>query len=177
MNDRRKTEKERMKVQIYTCTHILTGFLNILPKQRLLDMLNGPLRGALHINEEFLSINESELCSLNGTKVTLESAYVNKTNILFAREVEDTTGKTEYKLYPFVSKTPIAVRLYLPLYTLTGDMYLAESQRLPAILNSSDRFSALTKVQILSTTGTSESVPFVAVNMTKIHFLEEVVVN
>jgi hypothetical protein len=168
----------RLKVRLYTSAHIVDGYIGVLPKQRLLDILNGVLRGALRTGEEFLQVNEAKLCSADGTKVTLQSAYINRASILFAREIED--GQTRglgsevgHKPYPFVSKSAAAVRLYMPLYTLTGQMHCAKGQRLPDVLNTRERFLALTNVQIVPSGGSSESVSFVAVNKEQIISLEE----
>jgi hypothetical protein len=168
----------RLKVRLYTSAHIVDGYIHVLSKQRLLDILNGVLRGALRSDEEFLQVSEAELCSSDGTKVTLQFAYINRANILFAREIEDgqtqgSGGEVRHKLYPFVSKSPAAVRLYMPLYTLSGQMHCAKGQRLSDVLNTRERFLALTNVQVASSGGSSESVGFVAVNKQQIISLEE----
>jgi hypothetical protein len=169
----------RLKVRLYTSAHILDGYIDVLPKQRLLDILNGVLRGALRTKGGFLQVSEAELCSSDGTKVTLQSAYINRANILFAREIEDGQtqglgGEVGHKLYPFVSKSPAAVRLYMPLYTLTGQMHCAKGQRPSDVLNTGERFLALTNVQIAPATGTESVVSFVAINKAQIFCLEEV---
>lgn len=170
---------ERLKVQAYTPTHIFTGYVRILPEQRLIDILNGALRGTLRTNKEFLPVSEVEMCSLDGTRVTLQSVYINKANILFARETEDSQtwqlgGKVGHKLYPFVSKSPVPVRLYIPSYTLTGEMHCAKGQSVWNALNSGMRFLPLTNVEIFPSAGSSESgVSFVGVNKGRIVSLEE----
>jgi len=168
----------RLKVRLYTSAHILDGYIRMLPEKRLLDILNGVLRGTLRTDEEFLQVSEAELCSSDGTKVTLQSAYISKANILFAREIEDGQtqglgGEVRHKLYPFVSKSAAAVRLCMPLYTLTGQMHCAKGQRLSDVLNTGEKFLALTNVQIASSGGNSESVSFLAVNKEQIISLEE----
>ena len=174
----------KLKVRLYTSARIVDGYIDVLPKQRLLDILNGVLRGTLRTDEQFLQVSEAELCSLNGTKVTLQSAYINKANVLFAREIEDCQikqlnsmvwpgGKVPHKLYPFVSKSAATVRLYMPLYTLTGQMHCAKGQRLYDVLNTGERFLALTNVQIVPSGGSSESVSFLAINKEQIISLEE----
>jgi hypothetical protein len=170
---------ERLKVRLHTSAHIVDGYIHVLPKQRLLDILNGVLRGTLRTDEQFLQVSEAELCSLDGTKVTLQSAYINRANILFAREIEDVQtqglgGEVRHKLYPFVSKSSISVRLCMPLYTLTGQMHCAEGQHLSDLLNRGERFLALTNVQIAPARGAESMVSFVAINKAQIISLEEV---
>jgi len=170
----------KLKVRLYTSAHILDGYIDVLPKQRLLDILNGVLRGALRTKGGFLQVSEAELCSSDGRKATLQSAYINRANILFAREIEDGQtqglgGEVGHKLYPFVSKSPAAVRLYMPLYTLTGQMHCAKGQRPSDVLNTGERFLALTNVQISPARSTDESVvSFLAINKAKILCFEEV---
>jgi hypothetical protein len=83
------------------------------------------------------------------------------------------SGKVRHRLYPFVSKSPLSVRLYMPFYTLTGQMHCFEGQPLSDLLNTGERFLALTNVQIVPSGGSSESVSFVAVNKEQIISLEE----
>ena len=169
----------RLKIRLYTSAHIVfDGYVRVLPEQRLLDVLNGVLGGALRAKGEFLQVSEVELCSLDGRKVTLQSAYINRTNILFAREIED--GQTRqpgseagHKLYPFISKSAMAAKLYMRFYTLTGKMHFAEGEGVGNVLSSGMRFFPLTDAEIVSSEGSSESVGFVAVNKEQILSVEE----
>ena len=169
----------RLKVRVYTFAHILNGYVQVLPRQRLVDILNGVLRGALRTDEEFLQVSEAEVCSLEGRKVTMQSAYINKADILFASEIEEGQSRelgkeVGHKLYPYVSKSPMAVKLYMPMYTLTGQMHCAGGQRLADVLESATRFVPLTDVAISPVAGGSESrLDFVAVNKEQIIMLQE----
>jgi len=102
--------------------------------------------------------------------VTRQSAHINKASILFVREIDNsqTKGEVGHRPYPFVSKLSIAVRLYMPLYTLTGEMHCAWGQHLSDLLNKGVRFLAFTNVQIAPARGTDESVSFVAINKAQI---------
>ena len=172
-------EIERLKVRAYTSIHNFTGCIRVLPQQRLLDVLNGVLRGALRTNEEFLLVSDVEMCSLDGRKVTLQSAYINKASILFVKEIEkgqarQLNRKVGHKLYPFVNKSTIAVKAYMPFYTLTGQIHYAKGKGLWEMLNSEMRFLPLTDVEICPSAGRSEPrVSFVAVNKEQILSLEE----
>lgn len=174
-----ETVKEKwVKLQIYTPTHTCTGSVYCPRQQRLLDMLNG-LPGLLHVRDEFLPVSGAEICYPDGKEATVQSAHVNKANILFIREVEDGQtqglgGQVGHKPYPYVPKPSVAVKLCMPLYTMTGKMHCTERRRVADVLNSEQRFIALTNVEICPLAGNSESgVSFVAVNKEQILSLAE----
>ena len=168
-----------MRVQIYTPTHICIGHVHCPDQRRLLDVLNGLLRGTLHTNTEFLPMSTVDMRFTDGRELTLQSAYINKANILFVREIESHQtmapgGEVGHKPYPFVPKRSAEVTLYMPLYTLTGRMHCAKGKRVWDVLNSGLRFLPLTNVEISHSAGGSESgVTFIAVNKGQILFLEE----
>jgi len=79
-----------------------------------------------------------------------------------------------HKPYPFVGKSSTAVRLYLPSFTLTGQMQCAKGKRVWDVLNLGMRFLPLTDVEIYPSAGSSESgVSFIAVNKSQVLSLEE----
>lgn len=162
------------KVQIYTPTHICTGYVSCPRQRRLLDMLNGiPFN-----SDEFLAVSFAEIRSPDGKGAAAKSARINKANILFLKEIGDEHrglgGEVEHKVYPFVPKSGKAVKLYMPLYTLTGQMHCTERRRVSDMLNSEPRFFALTNVEICPSVGSTESgVGFVAVNKGQVILLEE----
>ncbi|GAI16466.1 unnamed protein product, partial [marine sediment metagenome] len=103
-----KTDKgKRVKVQIYTPTHICAGYVYCPGQRRLLDVLNGVLAGELRVSDEFLPVSEAEMRSPDGTEATVQSVHINKANILFVREIEDGQsrglgGRVGHKPYPYV---------------------------------------------------------------------------
>jgi len=174
------TKKENwVKVQIYTPTHICIGSVYCPRQQRLLDMLNG-IPTTASINDEFMPVSEAEIHYPDGTEAAVPSVHINKANILFIREVEDGQaqglgGKVGHKPYPYLPK-PItkAVKLQMPLYTLAGQIRCSERTQVSDVLNSEDRFLALTDVEICPLPGSSESgVSFLAVNKGQILSLAE----
>ena len=175
----KKADKEKWaKVQIYTPTHTCTGYVYCPCQQRLLDALNGiPIRASF--NYKFLPVSEAEIRYPDGKEETVQSVHINKANILFVREVEDGQtqglgGQVGHKVYPYVPKPSVAVKLCMPLYTMTGQMHCTERRRVADVLNSEQRFIALTNVEICPLAGKSESgVSFVAVNKEQILSLAE----
>ncbi|GAH60849.1 unnamed protein product, partial [marine sediment metagenome] len=105
----------------------------------------------------FLPMSQVE-CSaaVTGEVVTVPSAYINKANILFVKDysagsqIGPYTGPKylEPKLYPFIRKSPIAVRVFLPFYTLTGQMHCAKGKGVADVLDSGLRFFPMTNVEI-----------------------------
>jgi len=173
-----KTVQEKwVKVQIYTPTHIWTAYA-CCRQGRLLDFLNSVSGRGLRTNKEYLPFSEVKMKSLlDGSEVTMQSAYSNKANILFVREIESSQtrglgGQVGHKPYPFVDKSSTVVRLYLPSYTLTGQMHCAKGDHIWDVLNSELRFLPLTNVEICSS-GSESGVSFIAVNKGQILCLEE----
>ena len=172
-----KTDKEQWaKVQIYTPTHICTGYVYCPRQRRLLDLLNGiPFN-----SDEFLTVSFPLICTPDGTEVAVQSAHINKANILFLKEIGDEHSGLGSQVgpqpYPYVAKsTNKAVKLYMPLYTLTGQIQCTERRRVVDVLLNSDlRFFALTNVDICPLAGKSESgINFLAVNKGQILSLAE----
>jgi len=173
-------DKEKWaKVQIYMPTHICTGYVYCSHRRRLLDVLNGIPAGPLHISDEFLPVSEAKIPSPDGKEASVKSTHINKANILFLKEIggghRGLGGQVGHKPYPYVPKPfTKSVKLYMPLYTLTGQMYWAKGRGVSDVLNSELRFLALTNVEICSSAGSIEpGVSFLAVNKGQIILLEE----
>jgi len=166
-------------VWIYTPTYIFIGYVYHLHRQRLLDVLNGVSVGGLHTNEELLPVSEVVLDYPSEKEVAMRFALINKANILFVREAEhdltrQSSKASDHKLYPLVDKIPVAAKLHMPDYTLIGQMHCAKGQWPSDLLNTGERFLALTNVEILPATGTSESgISFLAVNKEQIIYVEQ----
>jgi len=173
-----------VKVEIYAPTytfpHMCAGYVYCLQGRRLLDQLNEMFPSALSENKEFLPVSQGELRALRGERRTLRFACLNKSNILFVKEFEGgqtrgISGKPGYRTYPYVPKSPIPVRLYLPFYVVTGRMHCAEGQRVSDVVNLPLRFLPITNVEISPSVGPTESgVGFLAVNKGQIILLEDV---
>lgn len=172
------TNKEKWaNVQVYTPTHICTGYVYCYHQQRLLDVLNGIAMGAQGV--KFLPVREAEICSPYGQEATVQSMHINKANILFVREIGDGQrglgGDAGHKRYPYVAKPfTKAVRLYMQLYTLVGLIHCTARRQVSGVLNSEPSFLAMTDVEICPVAGSSESgVSFLAVNKEHIISLVE----
>ncbi|MBA7563897.1 hypothetical protein ES708_05558 [subsurface metagenome] len=168
----------KFKVQIYEPNNIFTGYVACSGQERFLDVLNGSSLGAGMVS---LPLSQVE-CSavVTGEVVTAPLAYINKANILFVKDYSagSQTGPytgpkyLEPKLYPFIIKSPIAVRVSLPFYTLTGQMYCAKGKGVEDALDSGLRFFPMTNVEI--SPGGEPPASFVAVNKGQILYVEPV---
>jgi len=171
-----KTAQEKgAKAQIYTPTHICTGYVSCPSQRRLLDLLNGiPFN-----SDEFLAVSFAQMRFPDGTEAAVQSAHINKANILFLKETGDEHrglgGQVGPQPYPHVAKPfDKGVKLYMPFYTLAGQIQCTERKRVVDVLNSELRFFALTNVEICPLAGGSESgVSFVAVNKGQVLSLAE----
>jgi len=84
----KRVSKGRLKVWIYTPTHILSGYFSHLSQQRLLDLLNGVVVGGLRDEKEFLPIVGATIRSPDGVEATMQFGCISKAQILFVREAE-----------------------------------------------------------------------------------------
>jgi len=165
----------------YAIPHKCTGYIYCLPGRRLLDQLNEVFPGTVSEAKEFLSIREGKMYSLREEGDSVEFACLNKVNILFVREFEEdqTRGagsKLGDKRYPYLNKSPIEVKLYLPFYVMTGNIHCSEGQRVSDVLNLPSKFFPITNVMIHPAVGDSLRVGFLAVNKSQVILLEERVV-
>ncbi len=177
---------KRVEVKTYmadpVCT-VCTGYIDIPPRRRLLDFLNGVPHSELHVEEGFLTLTEARISSLDErSEVTAQNVYLNKAKILFLKEVygEETKGLGEEvarRQYPYVDKLSAPVKLLTTLFTLTGQMHYAKNQSLRDLLNWTPRFLPLTDVNIYPAGGENGQngtwVSFIAVNKEQIIFAQE----
>ena len=165
----------------YAIPHKCAGYIYCHPGRRLLDQLNEVFPFAVPDAREFIPIREGKMYSLREGSEAVEFACLNKVNILFVGEFEDgqTRGvgsKPGDKRYPYLHKSPRAVKLYLPFYIMTGNIHCSEGQRVSDVLNLPLRFFPITDVEIHPEAGNDLKSGFVAVNKRQIILLEETVV-
>jgi len=171
-------EEKWVKVQIYTPTHLCTGYIYCSRRRRLLDVLNGIPKSVPGDSDEFLHVSEAEISSPYGKEAMVQAANINKANIIFIKEIgEEHRGlgsQVGHKPYPYVEPFTKTVKLYMPLYTMTGQLHCTEKRRVMDVLNSEQRFIALTNAEICPLAGSIESgVSFIAVDKRQILSLAE----
>ncbi|MBM3166208.1 MAG: hypothetical protein FJZ94_01975 [Chloroflexi bacterium] len=169
-------EKERLAVCVYTSVGIFSGYVHCIRSQRLLDVLNSVLVGGLRAYFDFLPLTYVTIYFSDGTEATTKTTLINKDNILFVAEVGQTSridSRETGKSLPRVSKSPVVANLCVPPYKLRGEMHSTTRQRLSDLLNTGDRFLPITNVEIVASSGNSQTVPFVAINKAQIIYSEE----
>ncbi|MFC1904862.1 hypothetical protein ACFLXT_03775 [Chloroflexota bacterium] len=138
------------------------------------------LTRAWRVDEDFFSLTEATVRSLDGKETTMQFACINKTQVLFVGESGDGEARgfraeAGHELGTVLEKTPAIVKVFVPPYTLTGEMHCTKGQRLSDVLNTGEMFLPLTNVKTLPSMATGEShMDFVAINKTHIFYLEEV---
>lgn len=163
-------------------TQILIGYIYYAPtpEARLLDALNGLSDMGPVKRGRFLELSNVTIQHNNNTQEKLPVAYINKATVQLAGTLGDSDagrgiGAQEGpKSYPFVEKSPLAVRIETQSYTINGNMYRVNYQKVWQILEDAPTFLPLTHAEVCtSETGFQEKVPFIAVNKEHILSLQE----
>jgi len=178
----KRIDKERLEVCVYTSTCVLTGciitgYVHRLPRQRILDLLNSVPVGGVRLYLDFLPLTEVTIHSSNGKEVITATALIHKNNILFVVEVGQSSvlaGEGAGRPTPLVGRSPVGVNLYLASYKLSGKLHKEKGQRLSDLLNIGDRFLPVTDVQIVDSSGNSQTASFAAINRAQIVYAEEI---
>jgi hypothetical protein len=117
---------------------------------------------------------------IDGSKEKLKTAYINKATIQLAVTLGDADSGRGIgahdgpKLYPFVEKTPLPVRIETNDYVIIGNMYHIRYQKVWVVLEDTALFLPITHAQIVTlSNGTMEMISFVAVNKEHILSLQE----
>lgn len=168
-------------VEVYTSASIIRGILPHYSNLRLLDILNRVMAEPSNERKDFLHIQEASVNGLDEDAKFMESVYVNRHNILFIKEIDNSDIYNEHKkpdkyIYPYVEKQLVSIKFYLPFYTITGYMHCSKGRGPVEALKSNINFFPLTDVKIISNLGIGETTSkFVAVNRAQILYIGTVV--
>jgi hypothetical protein len=169
-------------VKLYMQTQITMGYIYYAPtpEARLLDALNGLSDMGPVKRGRFLELSNVTIQHADGRQEKLPVAYINKATVQLAGTLGDADAgrgigaQDGPKSYPFVEKSPLAVRIETQSYVVTGNMYRVTYQKVWHVLEDTPTFLPLTHAQICTVAnGTRERVPFVAVNKEHILSLQE----
>lgn len=173
----------KAKVLVCTASFVFTGYTYRLHQQRLLDALNkGLVIGKSRLATDFVPLMDVEVISPDGKREHMPSTcFIGKSNIIFIAETDEGQADIsdippEQRVYPYREKKAIATKvLYTPAYTLSGQMHTDMWQQLVHILDSDEKFLAMTNVEISPEPGTGQSnYHFVAINKDQITCVTEV---
>ena len=166
-------------VKLYIGTEIIIGYIRRPQEERLLDILNGILAGQSEDSSGFLEVIDMTISHPDGRKEKLPVVYFNKLTIQLAALSDGDTargigGKVGYRYPPFIQKSPVAVRLYMPTYVLIGSMHCARGQRIRNVLQEKAMFLPVTNARIrAAANGTWWGAPLVAANRKQVLSLQE----
>ena len=169
-------------IKLYMQTQTVIGSISYAPtpEARLIDALNRVTDRGRVKKGRFLELSDVTIQHIDGSKDKLKTSYINKSTIQLAvtlggadsgRGIGAHDGP---KLYPFVEKTPLPVRIETNDYVIIGNMYHIRYQKVWIVLEDTVPFLPVTHAQIVTlSNGTTEMVPFVAVNKEHILSLQE----
>ena len=169
-------------VKLYMQTQITMGYIYYAPtpEARLLDALNGISDIGPVKRGRFLELSNVTIQHADGRQEKLSVAYINKATVQLAATLGDADvgrgigAQDGPKIYPFVKKSPVPVRIETQSYVVTGNMYRITYEKVWHVLEDTPTFLPLTHAQICTVTnGARESVLFVAVNKENILSLQE----
>lgn len=171
---------KQLKVVICTETCTLTGRTYCMSHQRLLDVLNQDFTSnLLPIGKDFIPLTDAEISFPGREGESIASIYVRKGSILFvAEESEHQTDQSgtgdKPRIYLTKPKSSLEAEIHIPSYTLKGQIYGHELQKLLDVVDRSDRFLPLTNVEICPALNNAASkFDFVTVNRDKIIYVCE----
>jgi hypothetical protein len=168
----------KSRVEIYSTSSIIRGFISYGHATRLLDVLNQTTKDKMRPKSDFLHISDAVICTPDNLQTTIPSVFLNTANIFFIKEIEEGTDRPSYqefssRMYPYVSKEMINIKFYMPYYNLTGKLHYAKRQNPMDLLNTGAQFFPLTEARISCFTCLSDSTPrFVAVNRKQVLYIE-----
>jgi hypothetical protein len=169
-------------IKLYMQEQVLMGYIYYAPtpEARLLDALNGVSDIGPVKRGRFLELTGVTIQHQNGKEEKLQVAYINKSTVHLSGTLGDVDAgrgigaQPGPKLYPFVEKLPVSVRLETQSYIVTGNMYHLNYQKIWNVLEDTQIFLPITHAQVHTiATGTRERLPFVAVNKEHILALQE----
>ena len=169
-------------IKLYMQTQVVIGNISYAPtpEARLIDALNGVTDRSPVKKGRFLELTDVTIQHADGSREKLKTSYINKSTIQLAVTLGDAdSGRgigahSGPKLYPFVEKTPLPVRIETHDYVLNGNMYHIRYQKVWIVLEDTALFLPITHAQIITLSdGTLEMFPFVAVNKDHILSLQE----
>jgi hypothetical protein len=160
----------RLKVALFINTQVWTGSVYRHREERFLDLLNGVWAREPEGRSRFLLLHDVTVHHSNGPDEKLPIAYVNKSTIQLATTARANAarglgGQPGPKPHPYRHKAAVAVKLNTPVYTLTGHMHCFYQQRARHVVQESQMFLPLTRVEMHSGCDSAgQRFPFVAVN-------------
>jgi hypothetical protein len=168
------------EIMLFMHTEILSGYIFISsPEGRFLEELNGRIASGPENREKFFELIDVDIQHMDGGQEKIARIHINRENIQMAAMSSTNTrrgagGKPDPKPYPFTEKVPFPVKVMMPGYSITGNMYKIDYQKIDHVLIERTTFVPMTDAQVIAlTSGRQWDVPFLAVNKDHILSLYE----
>jgi hypothetical protein len=167
-------------IMLFMQTEVLSGDIFIsTPEGRLLDELNGHFDVEPENLDKFLELTKVTIWHADDIEEKSSLAYINKANIQMAGITTDNLSrgigaKPNHKLYPFIEKKTVRVKIEMSGYGITGNMHRLSHQKVEHVLKERTEFMPLTHAEVCSlANGKRWYIAFLAVNKEQILSLHE----
>jgi len=168
------------EVMLFMQTEVLSGSIFIsTPEGRLLDELNGRIATGPENRDQFLGLSRVVIQHMDGRQEKTPVVHINKDTIQMAATTSADScrgigAKPGPKPYPFTEKIPVPVKIEMPGYEISGNMYRVSHQKVEHVLKERTTFVPVTDAEVRAlANGKRWDVPFLAVNKDQILCLHE----
>ena len=166
-------------VIVFTDRNVFKGYITHAISERFLDILNqGSAVYPPGLTNDFLPLNEVEICDLDGgEKSAAATCLLNKNNILLVAE-SSTNGElppsTPFRFTSFQRKKPVWVNIQIQDLTVVGQVYIRQSEASIKALEMDKIFIPITTATLSYASNSSNSkFDFMAINKNQITSISE----
>jgi hypothetical protein len=162
--------EQNITLLVHTDTGIFFGVLALPVTMRLFDFINLPV--------QFLSLTGKEMFDETDAASNLNELHINKNAIRILTTIVENEGRGSAitrKVYQFVQKKPVSVKLYMTGYEVTGNLHIQGDLSMYNILEKDLHFLPCTEVNIRNTKSNKTwRADFAALNKNNISAIEKV---
>jgi hypothetical protein len=174
-------QADRPQIMLFMQTEVLSGSIFIsTPEGRLLDELNGRFDLEPENQDKFLELNDLTILHTDDTEEKVALGYINKNSIQMAAITNNNLRRgigaqpDNKKLYPFIEKEMVRVKIDMSAYSVTGNIHRLSHQKVVHVLKERTEFMPVTHAEVYSVAnGKRWYMAFLAVNKNHILALHE----
>ena len=162
--------EQNITLLVHTDTGTFFGILPLPSRMRLFDFIN--------LSAQFLHLTGTVMIETNEAINNLSEIHINKEAIKILTTVVDDEGRgasAREKVYQFVQKKPVSVKIYMTDYEISGNLHSLEEVSLSHLVEKNLLFLPCTEVNIRNVRNNkSWYASFAALNKNNICVLEKV---
>lgn len=162
--------EQNITLLVHTDTGTFFGILSLPSRMRLFDFIN--------LSAQFLHLTGTAMIETTEAINNLNEIHINKEAIKIITTVVDDEGRgaaIKEKVYQFVQKKPVSVKIYMTDYEISGNLHSLEEVSLAHLLEKNLLFLPCTEVNIRNVRNNkSWYASFAALNKNNISVLEKV---